>query len=595
MPTTTTTSGSTVVFSNSTAAADLTASGTEDGSLAFTFDVLAASGGGAKTTIYSVDDGSVDDPFSGTLSKNFADYDTDLLNKDAPVSGASSATETTDLGAKFWIGTDNKVHYDASALQAQINALADGETFTDTFTYTIRMANGTLSVGTLTVVIAGANDAVAITSTPQSGSATEIADNAPGENVDTHVQGGTITYTDADNSDTHAASFSPEATGYLGTFALDTSNIDTGNGGSVGWSFSVDDGALDYLAAGETLDQYYDVKIDDGHGGAATEIVHITLTGTNDVAIFGGDESGAVTEDGTLTTGGTLTVDDADHDQSSFASTSDLSGQYGTFTFDMGTGQWSYLLDNTNGDVQALNDGDALSDVLTVTSVDGTTQDITVTINGADEAPIGPIIAGPYTGPDADPNDFDGSGVPGDNTVPSSSTGNPIYGGTGNDTLNGNNSVANTIYGGSGDDTISAKQGNDIIYGGSGHDTIAGDNNDDRIVGGYGADDLTGGNGADTFKFLDTRDTGDTIHDFTLAEGDRLDFSAIDADPSTGSDDAFTLTAGTAVVAHGINYFNDGTNTTVWVDTDGNTGTVEMQITLLGFTGTLTAGTDVIV
>ena len=39
---TTTVSGSTVTFSNSGAAANLTQTGTEDGSLTFIFDVLAA-------------------------------------------------------------------------------------------------------------------------------------------------------------------------------------------------------------------------------------------------------------------------------------------------------------------------------------------------------------------------------------------------------------------------------------------------------------------------------------------------------------------------------------------------------------------------
>ena len=44
---TTTVSGSTVVFSNSTAAANLSTSLDEDSSLTYAFDVLAASGGGA--------------------------------------------------------------------------------------------------------------------------------------------------------------------------------------------------------------------------------------------------------------------------------------------------------------------------------------------------------------------------------------------------------------------------------------------------------------------------------------------------------------------------------------------------------------------
>ncbi|MBZ9884922.1 cadherin-like domain-containing protein, partial [Mesorhizobium sp. CA10] len=169
MATTTTTSGSTVTFSNSGAAANLTQSGTEDGGLQFTFDVLAASGGGAKTTIYSVDDGIKNDDGGASITvtnKAFADYNKDLLIQDQ--AGIQFA-ETSTNGAKFWIGSDNKIHYDATGLSGQINALAAGQTFIDTIQYTIKMSNGTLSVGTLSVVITGANDAptvsAAVTST----------------------------------------------------------------------------------------------------------------------------------------------------------------------------------------------------------------------------------------------------------------------------------------------------------------------------------------------------------------------------------------------------------------------------------------------
>ncbi|RUM02060.1 cadherin-like domain-containing protein, partial [Rhizobium chutanense] len=162
---TTTVSGTTVTFSNSGAAADLTQSGTEDGTLQFTFDVLAASGGGAKTTIYSVDDGVKNDDGGAAIivtNKAFVDYNKDLLIQDGV---GISYSQTSQKGATFWIGSDNKIHYDAAGLSAQINALDAGETFKDTIQYTIKMSNGTLSVGTLTVVINGINDAPVLSGT----------------------------------------------------------------------------------------------------------------------------------------------------------------------------------------------------------------------------------------------------------------------------------------------------------------------------------------------------------------------------------------------------------------------------------------------
>ena len=153
---TTTVSGSTVTFSNSGAAANITQTGTEDGSLSFVFDVLALSGGGTNTAVYSIDDGIKNDDGGATIvvsNKAFADYNKDLLFKDD-----ATVVETSVKGASFSIGTDGKIYYDASALSAQINALGGGAQFTDSIQYTIKMSNGTLSVGTLKVVIQGAED-----------------------------------------------------------------------------------------------------------------------------------------------------------------------------------------------------------------------------------------------------------------------------------------------------------------------------------------------------------------------------------------------------------------------------------------------------
>ena len=66
---------------------------------------------------------------------------------------------------EIWIGNDNKIHYDATALSAAINALGVGEQFKDTIQYTIKMSNGTFSVGTLTVVINGATTRRSLTGT----------------------------------------------------------------------------------------------------------------------------------------------------------------------------------------------------------------------------------------------------------------------------------------------------------------------------------------------------------------------------------------------------------------------------------------------
>src|SRR5690606_28141357 len=62
----------------------------------------------------------------------------------------------------------------------------------------------------------------------------------------------------------------------------------------------------------------------------------------------------------------------------------ELNGQYGTFTFDAGTGAWTYALDNNA--VQHLPEGVTVTDTLTVSAVDGTTKAIVVTITGTNDA-----------------------------------------------------------------------------------------------------------------------------------------------------------------------------------------------------------------
>src|SRR5438552_11368783 len=58
-------------------------------------------------------------------------------------------------------------------------------------------------------------------------------------------------------------------------------------------------------------------------------------------------------------------------------------------------GTWTYTLDNSNAAVQALNVGGTLTDHITVATADGTSQIVTITINGTNDAAI---ISGTITG-----------------------------------------------------------------------------------------------------------------------------------------------------------------------------------------------------
>lgn len=109
--------------------------------------------------------------------------------------------------------------------------------------------------------------------------------------------------------------------------------------------------------------------------------------------------------------------------------------------------------------------------------------------------------------------------------------------GTGNDTANtiNGNDAANALRGMNGADTLRGGGGNDLLDGGDENDFLSGGAGHDTLIGGKGTDILYGGSGADTFTFKTALDFGPTsapdhIGDFSAAEGDRIDFSALDAD-----------------------------------------------------------------
>lgn len=70
-----------------------------------------------------------------------------------------------------------------------------------------------------------------------------------------------------------------------------------------------------------------------------------------------------------------------------------------------------------------------------------------------------------------------------------------------------------------------------VLVGTDNNDTLTGGVSDDSLNGGKGADTLTGNAGADTFKFTDLTNgianRVDTITDFSKAQGDKIDVSAL--------------------------------------------------------------------
>ncbi|RPE94028.1 VCBS domain-containing protein [Vibrio crassostreae] len=283
---------------------------------------------------------------SGTLT--VTDVDTGEAHfSNTDIAGSLGTLHLTDSGS--WT-------YDLDNTNPTVQALGKGATATDTIT--VHSADGTAHQVTITVN--GTNDAAVIGGT-NTGAVTEESQ--------LHTSG-TLTVTDVDTGEAHFSNI--DIAGSFGTLHL----TDTGS-----WTYDLDNTnpTVQALGKGSTATDTITVHSADGTPHQVT----ITVNGTNDAAIIGGTNSGTVTEESQLKVSGTLTVTDVDTGEAHFSNT-DIAGNLGTLHLTE-SGSWTYDLDNTNPKVQALSAGQQTTEVINVTSADGTQKQVTVTINGADD------------------------------------------------------------------------------------------------------------------------------------------------------------------------------------------------------------------
>ena len=96
---------------------------------------------------------------------------------------------------------------------------------------------------------------------------------------------GTITFADADTSDAQTAVVTPEGSGYVGTFSLDSVSESNGSG-SVGWQFQLGNDQIN-LALGQTETQSYGVNVAEGQNTAVNQTVSVSIGGPgNDNFVF---------------------------------------------------------------------------------------------------------------------------------------------------------------------------------------------------------------------------------------------------------------------------------------------------------------------
>ncbi|MEM9278843.1 MAG: VCBS domain-containing protein, partial [Pseudomonadota bacterium] len=206
------------------------------------------------------------------------------------------------------------------------------------------------------------------------------------------------------------------------------------NNGTINWTYSIAEAELDFLGAGEVVTATFLITVTDDEGATATQTVVITILGADDdapvitpVVITGSvsdvAEGSAVpptANAGALETSGSITFSDVDLTDRPTASEATTSvvwlaadgvtpialsagqmtaienafsitpdGVSGANTND-GTIDWTYLIQEA--DVDFLAAGETVTAVFTITVTDDEgntdTQDITITINGANDTPF---------------------------------------------------------------------------------------------------------------------------------------------------------------------------------------------------------------
>lgn len=459
-------------------------------------------------------------------------------------------------------------------------ALAQGVTAQEIFTYTVQDTLGQTSTASLVVTITGTNDAPVITSAPGADFGT-VTEAGFGKDAEMFEEAPTATGTlSAVDVDTNAVlTWSGSADGALGQFTI---NPTTGE-----WTYTLNNELAVSLAGGETANEIFTVTVTDEFGATGQQNVTILVNGTNDAprldldtTAFGSGYTGitaseaARSSDVALASVGASIVkrdeenpelpgqtsitdpDTTDCVTRISASIGFASGDRGVLVLDpavaaayaaliMINGDGSTTLEITSAAGLSACDARAILDGVRYVNTDRTfaldTNDRTIFVSIEDRSGISdfaiatvPVIA--------DVNDTTGL-----NAFTGTRFDDVINGLGGTDTIDGREGN-NTISGGDGDDVLSAGNGNNIINGdtgddaitvGDGDNTINGQTDDDSIIAGNGNNTINGGEGDDS---IIVGSGGNLIHgdggdDNIVSEGSTILLTSVHGD---GGDDTIT-------------------------------------------------------
>src|SRR6185436_13709287 len=219
-----------------------------------------------------------------------------------------SAGQSAAFASAFAIDGAGAWTFDLPAAATQF--LPAGSSVSVAYTVTVDDHQGGTDTQVVTITVTGTNDAPQITSAVVSDTLAET----DGDLSDS----GTITFTDIDQTDTPTTAVSStvitptnvtlsagQSAAFASAFAID---------GAGAWTFDLPAAATQFLPAGSSVSVAYTVTVDDHQGGTDTQVVTITVTGTNDAPqITSAVVSDTLAEtDGDLSDSGTITFTDID-------------------------------------------------------------------------------------------------------------------------------------------------------------------------------------------------------------------------------------------------------------------------------------------
>ncbi len=264
------------------------------------------------------------------------------------------------------INSDGVYTYVLNNQDIDTNALKEGQIVTETFTVIVTDESGLASEQTITVTVKGTNDRPTLS-----------VENLSGNEESATITGQAVG-TDVDVDTVLTFSVTSTQTSPYGDFVIDA------NTGA--YTFTLNDDAQK-LAQGEEHSINYIIQVNDGNGGTTSQVVTVTITGTNDVPTLSVENISGNEESGTIT-GNAIASDVDTIDTHTFSVTSTQTSPYGDFVIDANTGAYTFTL---NDDAQKLAQGEEHTIDYTIQVDDGnggtTSQVVTVTITGTNDVP----------------------------------------------------------------------------------------------------------------------------------------------------------------------------------------------------------------